>query len=186
MNSIKYKSSLKLTILVLLLACILSIINNILPIYTSSPSLIYSNIIPTLIVSSTMGPIYGSIFAVILSIIINSFGMGIGVTPYILIFQGIEAFLAGVYIRINFNSVLTKLISIPIFSIIFCIFIKPVSFILFYLFNKSMLNISIYDYISSAYATYLANNATNIFFMYLFSFSVAFIFQMILLHLTDK
>ncbi len=186
MNFIKGKSK-KIIFLIILFALIITGVNAILPMYTSAPIFISSNIIPTAIVSATLGPILGALYAAVASIILNNIGMGSGTIIYTLIFQILEAFLIGIIWYKNSDSIFKNIIKYIVSVIGFTFIVKPLSFAIFYLFNKEILGeLSFLEYFSNTYTSFIQNNSTNTILMYRFSFLIPLIIKYIVNYFNKK
>lgn len=186
MNFIEGKSK-KVVLLIILFALITTGLNAILPMYTSAPIFISSNIIPTAVISAILGPIAGSIYAALVSIILNNIGMGSGTIIYTLIFQILEAFLIGLTWYKGSNSILKNIIKYIISVIVFTFIVKPLSFAIFYIFNKDFVGgLSFFEYFSNAYTSFIQNNLTNTMLMYRFSFLILLIIMYIVNYFNKK
>lgn len=186
MNFIKSKSK-RIGILIILFALITTILNAILPMYTSAPIFISSNVIPTAIISSTLGPIAGAIYAALASIILNNIGMGSGTIVYTLVFQILEAFLIGLVWYKSSDSIFKNFFKYIISVIAFTFIVKPLSFAIFYIFNKEFIDgLSFFEYFSNAYTSFIQNNSTNTILMYRFSFLILLIIKYIVNYFNKK
>lgn len=122
-------------ITVLALAAIISAVTAVLPIFMAVGKIIYTNIVPVILVSMTLGPLVGALYAAAASFVLNSIGMGSGVLPYVLTFQVIEAAVIGLVWCGK------PLSAVRFFAFVLCaaFLLKPLSYLIFYLFNKDML-----------------------------------------------
>lgn len=186
MNFIKGKSK-KGVLLIILFALIITGLNAILPMYTSAPIFISSNIIPAAVISATLGPIVGAIYAALASIILNNIGMGSGTIIYTLIFQILEAFLIGLVWYKESDSISKNIIKYIVSVIAFTIVVKPLSFAIFYIFNKEYIGgVSFFEYFSNAYTSFIQNNFSNTILMYRFSFLILLIIKYIVNYFNKK
>lgn len=148
----------------LLLALNIGIITTILPIFFNVPKYIYANIAAPLIVALGCGPFAGFIYILLYSLIIKKNIIGSTIFIYVLLFQIIEVlFVGSVY---NFkphhgaiqtseksNFMHIKKYVFTVFALVF--FIKPLSFILFYIFeNKELLEPSFLLYFRESLRRY--------------------------------
>lgn len=149
--------------LVFLVAIVISGITAILPIYFSVPRIVYANSVPTFLMTLTLGPISGMVYAAIISLVINNVGMGSGPVIYTLLFQILEAAIIGTIWIKKERFILRYIITVCCLTFL----IKPFSYLLYYLFNyDSLRDRSIFLYIFEMYKEYLTTGWMDTILLY--------------------
>ncbi len=134
------------------LAAIISAATAVLPMVASVGKVVYANIVSVILAGMELGPVGGAAYAVLAGFVLNSVGMGSGVLPYVLIFQIIEAALIGIVWHGK------KLTAMRFFAFIFgaAFFLKPVSYLLFYIFNQQIIgDTGCFQYVDECYAGFM-------------------------------
>lgn len=135
----------------------------ILPMVASVGKLVYANNIPVMLMSMKFGPVGGALYAAAASIILNNIGMGSGVLLYVLLFQMAEAALAGLLWHKKRFHVLRYGASVlgGTFAL------KPLSFLLYYLFNREVLgDRGMFSYLVGSYTGYLRSGWKDTLLLY--------------------
>ena len=149
--------------LVFLVAIAISGITAILPIYFSVPRIVYANSVPTFLMTLTLGPISGMVYAAITSLVINNIGMGSGPVIYTLLFQILEAAIIGAIWIKKGRFILRYIITVCCLTFL----IKPFSYLFYYLFNyDSLRDRSIFLYIFEMYKEYLTTGWMDTILLY--------------------
>ncbi len=119
---------------IFVLAVIISVTTAILPMLASVPKVVYANSIPTFLISMSIGPLFGSLYAIAISLVLNNIGMGSGTLLYVLLFQILEAIVIGsIWHKKKFH------IARYLITVIGATFIlKPFSYVFYYLFNQQI------------------------------------------------
>lgn len=141
-------------ITVVVLAALISAVTAVLPIFAAVGKIVYANIVPVILVSITLGPAGGALYAAAASFVLNNIGMGSGVLPYVLTFQIVEAAVIGaVWYGKPFSAA-----RFAAFVLVGTFLLKPVSYLTFYLFNKQLLGgAGCLEYMAECLAGYLSH-----------------------------
>lgn len=135
----------------------------ILPMVASVGKLVYANNIPVMLMSMKFGPVGGALYAAAASIVLNNIGMGSGVLLYVLLFQMAEAALAGLLWHKKRFHVLRYGASVLGGTFV----LKPLSFLLYYLFNREVLgDRSMFSYLAGSYTGYLRSGWQDTLLLY--------------------
>lgn len=157
---------------IITIAIILLITTSIIPIYFSVPRYISQSISANALVSMSLGPIFGSIFAIISSYILNNVGMGGGVILYVLLTKVAECILIGL---INLKKNLT-LLRVVFISLALTVLIRPISLCLYYLLNiYSFENTTIIYYLKNQLNYLVKEELPMVFTTYLVSCLIAYL-----------
>lgn len=114
------------------LAAAVSAVTAILPLVASVGKLVYANNVPVILMSMEAGPLGGVLYAAAASAVLNNLGMGSGVILYVLLYQMIEAALLGVIWHRKKFGLIRYLLTVFGGGAA----LKPLSFLLYYLFNS--------------------------------------------------
>lgn len=135
----------------------------VLPMVASVGRLVYANNIPVMLMSMKFGSVGGMLYAAAASFILNNIGMGSGVLLYVLLFQMAEAALAGLLWHKKRFHVLRYAGTVLGGTFL----LKPLSFLLYYLFNREFLgDRSLFSYIAESYTGYLRSGWQDTLLLY--------------------
>lgn len=162
----------KKKLIIIMIAIILLVITFIIPIYYSVPRYIYQNISANVLISMSFGPIFGAVFAILSSYILNNVGMGGGVILYVLLTKVIECILIGL---INLKKSFT-LLKVATTSIALTVLIRPISSCIYYFFNPyAVKNTSIIDFLMDQLNYLINQELLTVFTTYLISCLIAYL-----------
>lgn len=138
-------------------------ITAVLPMVASVGRLIYANNVPVMLMSMKFGPLGGMVYAAGASFLLNNIGMGSGVRLYVLLFQMAEAALAGLLWHNRRFHVLRYGVTVIGGTFL----LKPLSFLLYYLFNREFLgDRSLFSYVAENYTGYLGSGWQDTLLLY--------------------
>ena len=170
-------------ILSLIIAAVITALTAIIPIVASVGKAVYANNVAVIFIGMELGPATGIVYTILSSFILNNIGMGSGVLLYVLLFQIVEAGLLGLLWhkkRMQMGRYLLTVIGGTFL-------LKPLSYMLFYIFNSSILgDMTFLEYMKSNYLLYLQNGWTDTLIIYATGIIIAYILQYILDMIFEK
>lgn len=159
-----------------LLAAVITGVTAILPMVAAVGKVIYANNVAVVFISMEFGPLGGILYTVLSSFILNNMGMGSGVLIYVLLFQIAEAGILGlIWHKRSIHIVRYAL------TVAGCTFLlKPLSYVLFYIFNSSILDTTFITYVRDNYLLYLQTGWKDTMLIYGTGILAAYLLKMVL------